>query len=103
MPQLVKVAKHGEMKNGEARSVDVNNIPVALFYVDGRYFALADSCCHRGGPLSEGSLDGMTVCCPWHAWEFDLATGACVTNPAAQQPTFEVRVEGDDVLVVLPD
>ncbi len=101
MAERVKVAKHGELKDGEAKAVVVNDVPVALFYVGGKYYALADSCCHRGGPLSEGTLDGLTVSCPWHAWEFDLTTGACVTNPGAQQPCYEVAVEGDDVIVVL--
>ncbi|MGB9692657.1 MAG: Rieske (2Fe-2S) protein [Candidatus Sumerlaeaceae bacterium] len=103
MPQAVKVAKHGELKPGEGKAVEVNNVAVALFYVDGKYFAVADSCCHRGGPLSEGTVDGLAVACPWHAWEFDLATGACLTNPGAKQPVFEVKLEGEDVLVVLPD
>ncbi len=103
MPQAVKVAKHGELKPGEAKAVEVNEVPVALFYVNGNYYAVADSCCHRGGPLSEGTVDGLVVSCPWHGWEFDLTTGTCVTNPSARQPVFEVKVEGDDVLVVLPD
>jgi len=102
MSQTVKVAKHGDLKPGEAKAVTVNDQAIALFYIDGKYYALADSCCHRGGPLSEGTLDGLTVCCPWHAWEFDVTTGACVTNPGAQQPTYEVCVDGEDVVIVLP-
>ncbi|MCX7625214.1 MAG: Rieske 2Fe-2S domain-containing protein [Candidatus Sumerlaeaceae bacterium] len=103
MSNVIKVAKHGEMKNGEARSVTVDGTPIAVFYVDGHYYALADSCCHRGGPLSEGTVDGTKVACPWHGWEFDLVTGACETEPSARQPVFEVRVDGDDVVLVLPN
>lgn len=103
MSKVITIAKHGEMKNGEVRAVDVQGTPVAVFFLDGRYYALADSCCHRGGPLSEGTLDGTRVACPWHGWEFDLATGVCETNPAARQPVFDVRVEGDDVIIVVED
>lgn len=100
MANAVKVATHGELLPGQAKAVVVNGEPVALFYVEGRYYAIADSCCHRGGPLSEGTLDGLTVTCPWHAWEFDVATGECRTNPAARQKTYEVRLDGNDVVVV---
>jgi nitrite reductase/ring-hydroxylating ferredoxin subunit/uncharacterized membrane protein len=54
--------------------------------------ALADRCSHRGGPLSEGTVEGGCVTCPWHGSRFDLATGAVVEGPASvAQPSYEVR------------
>lgn len=59
-------------------------------------FALADRCSHRGGPLSEGALDGGCVTCPWHGSQFELATGAPTRGPASiPQPVYENRVVAD--------
>jgi len=102
MANTVKAAKHGELKDGEAKAVEVDGTRIALFYVGGQYYALADACPHRGGPLSEGFVEGQHVRCPWHKWEFDLATGACLTDPQVQQPRYAVRIEGEDVVVELP-
>src|SRR6266540_459026 len=81
------------------RVVVVLGHPVALFNVDGRFYALSNVCLHRGGPVGEGELDGPVVTCPVHGWEYDVRTGANTINPAARLRTFEVRIEGDDVLV----
>jgi nitrite reductase/ring-hydroxylating ferredoxin subunit len=62
--------------------------------------ALADRCSHRGGPLSDGELDGDCVTCPWHGSTFSVTDGEVVSGPATiPQPTYEVRLEGSDVLV----
>lgn len=73
--------------------------PVALFHSEEGFHALSNACLHRGGPIGEGNLDGTTVTCPWHGWTYDVRTGRNLGNPAASLRTFEVRVEGDDVLV----
>jgi nitrite reductase/ring-hydroxylating ferredoxin subunit len=102
MAQKVKVATHGELKPGDKKLVDVEGTPVFLFYTGEKYYALLDSCCHRGGPLSEGTVEGGVVSCPWHGWEFDLETGECKTNPGVSQPVYQVSIEGDEVVVLLP-
>ena len=68
--------------------------------VAGRYYALDDRCSHRGGPLSEGTLEGGVVTCPWHFGKFDLETGE-VKGPPPIEPlrTYEVRVESGNVLI----
>jgi len=71
---------------------------VALFNVAGSFYATADACAHRGGPLSEGDLAGTTVTCPWHAWSYDVTLGSA-THQAASVKSFPIKVEGDDVLV----
>jgi nitrite reductase/ring-hydroxylating ferredoxin subunit len=73
---------------------------VALFNVEGTYYAIGDTCTHRGGPLSEGDVQGTKVTCPWHGAHFDLKTGA-VLGPPAQKgvPSYKVTVEGDDIKV----
>lgn len=95
---FVKVAKAGEIKAGEGRTVDANGVAVALFNLEGNFYAIENTCPHRGGPLGEGMLDGRNVICPWHGWQFDVTTGKSPFMPVGVR-TFEVKVEGGDVLV----
>jgi len=96
---LYRVAKATDIPAGTARIVVVQGEPVALFNVGGVFFALSNTCLHRGGPVGEGEIDGTVVTCPWHGWEYDVRTGKNTINPAARLKTYEVRVEGDDILV----
>lgn len=89
----VTVARIGEVSPGQSRRVQVGQEAVALFNVDGRYYALADRCSHAGGPLADGRLDGNIVTCPWHGSQFNVTTGAVVRGPAVRpQATYAVRV-----------
>ncbi|OGS60520.1 MAG: non-heme iron oxygenase ferredoxin subunit [Euryarchaeota archaeon RBG_19FT_COMBO_69_17] len=99
MGTFVRVAKVHEVPPGSSKVVVAGGHTVALFNVDGTFHALSNVCLHRGGPVGEGSLEGTTVACPWHGWEYDVRTGQNVTNPSARLRQFPVRVEGDDVLV----
>jgi nitrite reductase/ring-hydroxylating ferredoxin subunit len=74
---------------------------IALYNVDGTFHALDGVCPHQGGPLGKGVLTGCIVTCPWHGWQFDVSTGQHRLNAKFFQPRFEVRVEGEDVLVNL--
>ena len=97
----VRVASVGEVPPGEGRVVEAEGRGLALFNVDGRYFVLDNSCPHRGGPLGEGDLEGPTVTCPWHAWRWDVTTGANVNNPAVRVANLPVSVDGDAIFVEL--
>jgi nitrite reductase (NADH) small subunit len=99
MSDFVKAATVAEIPPGTAREAVVNGKPVALFNVDGAFYATSNTCLHRGGPLGQGMLDGPTVMCPWHAWTWDVTTGENASNPVLKIETYEVKVEGDDVLV----
>jgi len=99
MATFVRVAKIGDVPPGSGRVVVAQGHPIALFNVGGRFFAVSNVCLHRGGPVGEGALDGPIITCPLHGWEYDVRTGANTINPAARLKSYEVRVEGDDVLV----
>jgi nitrite reductase/ring-hydroxylating ferredoxin subunit len=99
MAGLVKVCKKGDLAAGSGKTVDVNGKAVAVFNVEGTFYAIDDTCVHRGGPLGEGELDGKIVACPWHGWRYDVTTGVNQLNPAVTVSKYEVKVEGDDVLV----
>ena len=68
----------------------------------GTLHALSAVCPHRDGPLAQGALHGHTVVCPWHAWEWDCRTGQCLHQPDLVIPRYEVKVEGDDILLEVP-
>lgn len=99
MPNYIKVAKVNEMPPGTAREFHANGHVIALFNVEGSFHALDNTCLHRGGPLGQGALEGKVVTCPWHGWEYDVTTGAAVFNAEIKVKTFEVKVEGDDIMV----
>jgi nitrite reductase (NADH) small subunit len=101
MPRL-RVAAAGELATGEGRVVEVEGRELALFNVDGVYHCIENACPHRGGPLGEGDLEGHVVSCPWHAWRWDVTTGANANNPAVRVAAYPVTVEGGAVFVELP-
>ncbi len=98
----VRVANAGDVPAGEARVVDAGGKVLALFNVDGSYFALDNDCPHRGGPLGEGDVDGTVSICPWHGWRWDVRTGANVNNPAVRVACFPVTVDQGAIFVDLP-
>ena len=100
MADFVKVAKKNEIEPGQARLGDVKGKSIALFNVDGQFFALDNTCTHKGGPLAEGEISGHEVTCPWHGETFDIRTGEVVGPPAPRAVArYDVRVTGTDVEV----
>lgn len=79
----------------------ISERPVLICNVDGTLYAMEGTCPHRNGPLAFGALQGHTVVCPWHAWEFDCRTGASDVNEDLRLAVYPVRVEDGDVLVEL--
>ena len=102
MPKMVKVAQADELSPGGGKVVDADGRSIALFNVEGAFYAIDNTCTHRGGPLGEGELNGDTVECPWHGANFNVKTGAVTRPPAGTGVrSFVVKVEGGDVLVEL--
>lgn len=100
MTNLIKIATVSDVPSGRGAAFTVEGQRIALFNVDGAYYAIGDSCTHRGGPLSEGAVQGTQVTCPWHGADFDLKTGTALGPPAQQGvPSYKVVVEGDDIKV----
>ena len=102
MPKFVRLATLEELPLGAAREVEFEGRVYALFNVDGQISAIDGICPHQGGPLADGPLEGTTVTCPWHGWQFDVRTGKTPLGPKIKQTVYEVKVEGQDVLVGVP-
>ncbi len=101
MAKFVKVGNRSEFQDLEAgKLVDAGGQSIAIFDLGGNYYAIENTCPHRGGPLAEGEMNGEEVICPWHGARFNIKTGAVVAPPASQGvKSFPVRVTGDDVEV----
>jgi nitrite reductase (NADH) small subunit/3-phenylpropionate/trans-cinnamate dioxygenase ferredoxin subunit len=95
----VRVAAEGEIPPGASRVVDVDGALVAVFNVDGKYFAIDDRCPHAGASLADGCVEGGVVTCAWHGWRFRLADGSWADNPRVKTRTYPVVVEEGVVYV----
>lgn len=98
MADFVKVAQVDDIAPGTGKTVQVGDKEVALFNAGGTFYAIDNTCPHRGGPLGEGELEGTVVTCPWHNWQYDLTSGESLTDDSTVA-CFAVKVEGDAVLV----
>jgi nitrite reductase/ring-hydroxylating ferredoxin subunit len=97
------VARVNEFPAKTGRQVTVDGRWVAVFNVDGAYYAIDANCLHRGGPLAEGMVGQCIVTCPWHGWQFDLRSGALIQDPRVGVARHETRVVGDEIQVKLTD
>lgn len=99
MPEFVKVIASADLPPGQGMEANVGGKPVALFNVGGRFYAVSNTCLHRGGPLGQGFVEGTTVTCPWHSWTWDVATGENVVNRELKVACYATKVEDGNVLV----
>ncbi|MGI9471465.1 MAG: Rieske (2Fe-2S) protein [Rubripirellula sp.] len=87
----VEVAVSDSVGDDAAIEVIVQGQILALFRHDGQLFALDGMCAHQGGPIAEGVVEHGCVTCPWHGWQYELATGIQTINRQPLQQTYEVR------------
>ncbi len=99
MASFIKVATRAEITDGTGKTVDAAGKAIALFNVAGKFYAIDNTCKHRGGPLGDGELDGTNVTCPWHGWEYDVTTGANLDDPNVKVGCYAVKLDGDNILV----
>lgn len=95
----MKAIRADELAPGQAKSVALEGKNIAIFNVGGTFHAIENKCAHRAGPLAEGFIDGKVVFCPWHDWQYDVTTGACLNAPGFEVRRFSVSVRDGDVLV----
>jgi nitrite reductase (NADH) small subunit/3-phenylpropionate/trans-cinnamate dioxygenase ferredoxin subunit len=104
MSEFRTVCKVQDILQGEGKVVALGPRIIAVFRVDSRFYAVDDVCPHMGASLAGGYVENDSVTCPWHAWRFRLSDGAWADNPRGKVRIgcYEVRVEGDDVQIQLP-
>ena len=100
---FIKVCSLSELPNNSQKIVPLGLHKIALFHFNNEISAIANACLHKAGPLGlglvENKYDGFYVTCPWHGWEYNIKTGSAPPGYKDQQAVFEVKMEGDDILI----
>lgn len=99
MPEYKAIANTTDIPVGESRILEVEGNSIAIWNINGNYYAYQNLCPHRGGPVGEGEMEGSVVTCPWHGWTFDVTTGVSPVNPAAKLTRYDVKVEGNQIKI----
>ena len=82
-----------ELQAGEWRLLELDDVDIAVFKIDGEYFAIEDTCTHDGGCLTGGKIEGNIIECPRHGARFDIKTGKVLSPPAYEDlQTFAIRL-----------
>ncbi len=102
MSDWVKAVEISELNSGAGLVVEVLGRDIALFYEQGQIYAMDNACPHQGGPLGEGAVEGLTVRCPWHGWQFGLQDGVCALSPAFRVQCYSAEIRDEAVWLEIP-
>ena len=98
---LTKIGPVSNFPVNKGVCVDVGGKKIAVFNATGQYYAIDDTCPHRGASLSQGSLSGTSVHCPWHGAEVDVRTGTCGPPAPHAVTTYDVSCDGQELFIDL--
>jgi nitrite reductase/ring-hydroxylating ferredoxin subunit len=104
MAQEFRVCKTDEIPAGEGKRFEVNGQLIAIWNVNGTFYATSDLCPHMDGPMSEGSMEGRLAVCPIHSFMYDVATGRGVEPEEAKEeplPCYGLRVDCGEVYITM--
>jgi nitrite reductase/ring-hydroxylating ferredoxin subunit/hemoglobin-like flavoprotein len=99
----VPVAHVEDVPEGERKIVNVDGLSIGVFHHKGNWYAVHNSCLHRGGPVATGRLEGDTLTCPWHGFQYNVTTGRLLVDPSACLDTYPVVVEDGEIHLQVPD
>lgn len=100
--RLISICRAEDLPPGRGATVELaGGGELALFNVNGEFFAIENFCPHRGAPLADGDLCGQAVECARHGWRFDLRTGACLSHTGSEIEAYEVITEDGEVKIRL--
>jgi len=98
---FVRTIKLDELPAGSIRELHVEGKAIAVANIEGKIYAINNTCLHRAGPLGQGPLQGKVVTCPWHGWQYDVTTGKLTQNAAVGVDCYPTEVRGQDIFVDL--
>lgn len=99
---FVKVANVKDIPVSQMKEVQIHGKNICIANIDGKYYAIDNTCSHEGGPLADGKLEGYEVECPWHQSRFDMRNGEVKSPPADQpQSSYPIKVEADQIMLSL--
>lgn len=103
MSDLIRICSLSDLpREGEVCEVAAGGRRFCVARVEGEIAVLDNRCPHNEGPLGQGIVENGRVVCPWHAWAFDVKTGAAEHSAKARVRVYETRVEHGELLVLLP-
>jgi 3-phenylpropionate/trans-cinnamate dioxygenase ferredoxin subunit len=101
--EFVEIAPASELPSGERMFVDIGEVPIVIFNISGKLYAIGDICTHDDGPLGDGDIEGFNVVCPRHGAEFDVRTGIVTSMPAVVDiPAYPVQVREGMIFIGVP-
>lgn len=104
MGNLIKVAEVSDIPDNGVKKVSVEGMDIAIFNLEGVFYAISDTCTHEQASLSEGEIDGDNIICARHGATFNIKTGEVVALPAIiPASTYRVKVEGENIMLEIPD
>jgi len=98
---LVKVAKTFDVPVGKMKHVEADRLELLVANVEGKFYAVGDRCPHLHAKVSEGTLNKTIVTCPRHLSTFDVTTGRAITGTRSSLPSYDVKVDGEDLLITI--
>ena len=100
--RTIVVGRVEEIPDGERKIIKVDELSIGVFHHNGQWYALLNSCLHRGGPICTGSLDGETLTCPWHGYQYNLINGRLLLDPDARLPMFDIEIKNGFIHLYIP-
>jgi nitrite reductase/ring-hydroxylating ferredoxin subunit len=100
--EIVTVGRVEEIPDGERKIIQVDDLSIGVFHHKGAWYALHNSCLHRGGPVCTGPLEDDTITCPWHGYQYNLPDGKLLLDQSAKLPMYIVEIVDGVVQVVVP-
>jgi nitrite reductase (NADH) small subunit/3-phenylpropionate/trans-cinnamate dioxygenase ferredoxin subunit len=97
--QRVTVGKVSDIPVGGVAVATIGKKDIAVFNVDGNFYAIDDACPHMGASLSGGAVEDGCVTCPWHAWRFRLSDGTWADSPRVKTGSYPVHIVGEEVQI----
>lgn len=92
--EVITVGRVADVPEGRGATVELKGgRELALYHINGEFFAVENFCPHKGAPLADGPLRGHAVTCDWHGWRFDVRDGHCLNRPGSGIETYEVLIE----------
>lgn len=95
----IQVCKVNDVQEGKGKVLFVQGKEIALFKLNGDFFAMDNTCPHQGGSLGDGTVSNCIVTCPLHGWEFNVKTGTSLLLEHIKLDSYPVEVKGDDVFL----
>jgi len=98
----VLVGKVGEIPEGERKIIDLQGNSIGVFHHKGGWYAIQNSCLHRGGPVATGKLVDDHIICPWHGYTYNVMDGKLIMDPSARLEMYKVEIRGDEIHLRIP-